>query len=52
MRFGAGRQGADVQGGKQASGVDGFGVHGGFLKVRQVDRVLGRGGLVCLDGTY
>ncbi len=32
-RFGTGRQGADVQGGKQASGVDGFGVHGRFLKV-------------------
>jgi hypothetical protein len=30
--FGPGRQGADVQGGKQASGVHGFGVHGDFLK--------------------
>jgi hypothetical protein len=30
--FGTGRQGADVQGSKQASGVDGFSVHGGFLK--------------------
>jgi len=31
IAFGPGRQGADVQRGEKASGVDGFGVHGGVL---------------------